>query len=44
MGREHNEGVGSSGASSLRIERHRRGSGVHVDIVGEIDAASSEAF
>jgi len=44
MAREHSEGAGGSGADTLRIERHHRGSGVHVDIVGEIDAASSGAF
>jgi anti-sigma B factor antagonist len=44
MAREHSEGAVGSGASSLRIERHHRGSGLHVDIVGEIDAASSGEF
>ncbi len=44
MGREHSEGAVGTGASLLRIERHHRGSGVHVDIDGEIDAASSGAF
>jgi anti-sigma B factor antagonist len=44
MAREHSEGAGGTGASLLRIERHHRGSGVHVDIDGEIDAASSGAF
>ena len=44
MAREHSEAAGGSGTCSLRIERHHRGSGVHVDIVGEIDASSSGAF
>ena len=44
MAREHSEGAGGGDAFLLRIERHQRGAGVHVDIVGEIDAASSGAF
>jgi anti-sigma B factor antagonist len=44
MGREHGEAPSGNGLTPLRIERRRHGSGVHVDFVGEIDAASSPAF
>jgi anti-anti-sigma factor len=44
MARGQSEGASANVVAPLRIERHRHGSGVHVDIVGEIDAASSGAF
>jgi anti-anti-sigma factor len=44
MAREHGEGPSGRERTPLRIERSHRGSGVHVDFIGEIDAASSRAF
>ena len=43
MAREHGEGR-ARGLCLLKVERHVHGCGVHVDITGEIDAASSGAL
>jgi anti-anti-sigma factor len=44
MAREHGERPGRDTAGGLHINRRVHGCDVHVDLAGEIDAASSGAF